>query len=238
MSTIDLSQAAGFKAVDSEGNELGIVSMNDIVDAVKQSINQQSVTYSAQVSTLADDGSASTQSATDTYEDKLPQKTDATWIRGLDAEGNPILISKESLSSVLGGLIEPSLTGGVFIRKIYTSNNYCLKIAKASIKGNAILLYGGRVSSLKGANIRKIQGDETSYILKITSDDVDPHAREDNDYLYINLAGILDSDGGAWNVGFLISYNEVEYGFTNNTEQDAIKALPTVTPNKSTLFTK
>lgn len=76
------------------------------------------------------------------------------------------------------------------------------------------------------------------YILGIPSGDIDPHAREDNDYLYINLVGTLDSDGGSWNAGFLISLNEVEYGFISKTETDAILALPTVTPNKLTLFTK
>lgn len=104
MSTIDMSKVAGFKAVDSEGNEMGIVSMNDIVDAVKSSINQQGLVAARQISTLAATSTAdtSTLAATDSYEDQLPQKTDVTWVRGLDADGNPILISKQSLSSVAG----------------------------------------------------------------------------------------------------------------------------------------
>ena len=108
MSTIDMSKVAGFKAVDSEGNEMGIVSMNDIVDAVKSSINQQGLVAARQISTLAATSTladTSTLAATDSYEDQLPQKTDVTWVRGLDADGNPILISKQSLSSVLEELI-------------------------------------------------------------------------------------------------------------------------------------
>lgn len=108
MSTIDMSKVAGFKAVDSEGNEMGIVSMNDIVDAVKSSINQQGLVAARQISTLAATSTladTSTLAATDSYEDQLPQKTDVTWVRGLDADGNPILISKQSLSSVLEGLL-------------------------------------------------------------------------------------------------------------------------------------
>mgnify|MGYP000569841543 FL=1 len=41
----------------------------------------------------------------DQFENQLPQKSDAKWVRALDASGNPILISKEDLASVVGGLI-------------------------------------------------------------------------------------------------------------------------------------
>ena len=42
----------------------------------------------------------------DQFENQLPQKSDAKWVRALDASGNPILISKEDLASVVGGLLE------------------------------------------------------------------------------------------------------------------------------------
>lgn len=41
----------------------------------------------------------------DQFENQLPQKSDAKWVRALDASGNPILISKEDLASVVGGLL-------------------------------------------------------------------------------------------------------------------------------------
>ena len=41
----------------------------------------------------------------DQFENQLPQNSDAKWVRALDASGNPILISKEDLASVVGGLI-------------------------------------------------------------------------------------------------------------------------------------
>ena len=41
----------------------------------------------------------------DQFENQLTQKSDAKWVRALDASGNPILISKEDLASVVGGLI-------------------------------------------------------------------------------------------------------------------------------------
>lgn len=96
-----MNSVAGFKAVDAEGNELGIMSMADITAAVKESIMQDAA-MARSVATLSE---ASTLAASDTYEDKLPQQTDLKWARGLDANGNPILISKESLASVVGGLL-------------------------------------------------------------------------------------------------------------------------------------
>ena len=42
----------------------------------------------------------------DQFENQLPQKSDAKWVRALDASGNPILISKEDLASGVGGLLE------------------------------------------------------------------------------------------------------------------------------------
>ena len=41
----------------------------------------------------------------DQFENQLPQKSDAKWVRALDASGNQILINKEDLASVVGGLI-------------------------------------------------------------------------------------------------------------------------------------
>lgn len=101
MSTIDMNSVAGFKAVDAEGKELGIMSLADITAAVKESIMQDAA-MARSVATLSE---ASTLAATDTYEDRLTQKTDLTWARGLDSNGNPILISKESLASVVGELV-------------------------------------------------------------------------------------------------------------------------------------
>ena len=63
----------------------------------------------------------------DQFENQLPQKSDAKWVRALDASGNPILISKEDLASVVGGLIGVSnsennglMPAGLFIKHQYT----------------------------------------------------------------------------------------------------------------------
>ena len=40
-----------------------------------------------------------------TFENELPKKSTVEYVRGLDANGNPILINKSDLASVVGGLI-------------------------------------------------------------------------------------------------------------------------------------
>lgn len=57
----------------------------------------------------------------DQFENQLPQKSDAKWVRALDASGNPILISKEDLASVVGGLIGPAsaLKNGLLSHILY-----------------------------------------------------------------------------------------------------------------------
>lgn len=50
----------------------------------------------------------------DQFENQLPQKNDAKWVRALDASGNPILISKEDLASVVGGLLPTSVCKDIY----------------------------------------------------------------------------------------------------------------------------
>lgn len=123
MSAIDINSVAGFKAVDAEGNELGIMSMADITAAVKESIMQDAA-MARSVATLSE---ASTLAATDTYEDQLPQQTDLKWARGLDANGNPILISKESFASVVGGLPQKGLIDNVDVDTLTSQGSYYLR---------------------------------------------------------------------------------------------------------------
>ena len=63
----------------------------------------------------------------DQFENQLPQNSDAKWVRALDASGNPILISKEDLASVVGGLIGPAsalkdgLLSHILYRNLFSS---------------------------------------------------------------------------------------------------------------------
>lgn len=140
MTTEELKNAAGFKAVDAEGNELGVVSLSDIVSAVKQELQPSGVAR-ASVAALSE---VSAQAATDTYEDQLPQKTDVTWIRGLDESGNPILISKQSLVSVAEGLIG-----------VATNTNTGL-LSDKDYKGRFQIISGNNDDTYKVANLSRI----------------------------------------------------------------------------------
>ena len=51
MSTVDLTKVAGFKAVDAEGNDMGIVSLSEMTNMVKESIINEAVAMQS-VSTL------------------------------------------------------------------------------------------------------------------------------------------------------------------------------------------
>lgn len=107
MSTIDLTQVSGIRAVDAEGKDLGPVSLQDLTDSITTQV-LQTLSMRQQAATLEEPAllSASAQSAgSDTYENQLPQQSDLKWARALDASGNPILISKEDLAGVVGGLL-------------------------------------------------------------------------------------------------------------------------------------
>lgn len=102
MSTIDLTKVAGFKAVDAEGNDMGIVSLSEMTNMVKESIIQEAVAMQS-VSTLA---GTSTRAATDTYEDRLPTSDTFSYVRTLDSSGNPKRTSSNAFASVVGGLLK------------------------------------------------------------------------------------------------------------------------------------
>lgn len=103
------SPVIGFQAVDAEGNVLGFVSKAELVNEAKQALYADLAILEANRPTTlpANDmlANTSTLAATDVYEDQLAIKSDAPYIRGLDATGNPIRISKADLASVVGGLI-------------------------------------------------------------------------------------------------------------------------------------
>lgn len=101
MGTVDLTKVAGFKAVDAEGNDMGVVSLSEITNMVKEEIIQEAVAMQS-VSTLAE---TSTPAATDTYEDKLDISDTFSYVRTLDSNGNPKRTSQNALATVVGGLL-------------------------------------------------------------------------------------------------------------------------------------
>ena len=106
------SPVIGFQAVDAEGNVLGFVSKAELVNEAKQALYADLAILEANRPTTlpanAMLANTSTLAATDVYEDQLAIKSDAPYIRGLDAAGNPIRISKADLATVVGGLLKTS----------------------------------------------------------------------------------------------------------------------------------
>ena len=138
------SPVIGFQAVDAEGNVLGFVSKAELVNEAKQALYADLAILEANRPTTlpANDMLAytSTLAATDVYEDQLAIKSDAPYIRGLDATGNPIRISKADLASVVGGLIgvvELGVKDGLVPKgsgnKVITIDNTIVRIKTHSI---------------------------------------------------------------------------------------------------------
>ena len=122
MSKVDLTKVAGFKAVDAEGNDMGIVSLSEMTNMVKESIINEAVAMQS-VSTLAE---TSTRAATDTYEDKLDISDTFSYVRTLDSSGNPKRTSQNALATVVGGLLP----------NIFFKNNGNLNGSANDVTGN------------------------------------------------------------------------------------------------------
>ena len=98
-----MSQVAGFKAVDAEGNELGVVSMSELTASISEQV-LQTIAMRNQANTLEQPALMSTlATGNDAYENELQQVSDANWVRALLADGTPVLWDKSDLASVVGG---------------------------------------------------------------------------------------------------------------------------------------
>lgn len=145
------SPVIGFQAVDAEGNVVGFISKADLVNEAKQALYADLAILEANRPTtlpandmLAD---TSTLAATDVYEDQLAIKSDAPYIRGLDATGNPIRISKADLASVVGGLI------GVATEQsngLLPKNSYLIKARESTDKPYLTLKFSERMDASYG----------------------------------------------------------------------------------------
>ena len=100
-----MSHVAGFKAVDAEGNELGVVSMSELTASISEQV-LQTIAMRNQANTLEQPALMSTlATGNDAYENELQQVSDANWVRALLADGTPVLWNKSDLASVVGGLL-------------------------------------------------------------------------------------------------------------------------------------
>lgn len=85
----------------------------------------------------------------DVKESAMAQKNDCKWVRALDSNGNSILISKEDLASVVGGLIgaATSTKDGLATKRMFKAAGLCFNIAVNScLKIERNVLNNGQVS--------------------------------------------------------------------------------------------
>ena len=122
METVDLTKVAGFKALDSDGNELGIVSMEQLTDSIAMRIadglSERTVLPANNVPMAV----AATSTGSDKMETAFSETTDPAYVRVIDKNGNSAKQGISSLASVVGGLI-PYLVYSLDANKITDANN-------------------------------------------------------------------------------------------------------------------
>lgn len=102
METVDLTKVAGFKALDSDGNELGIVSMEQLTDSIAMRIadglSERTVLPANNVPMAV----AATSTGSDKMETAFSETTDPAYVRVIDKNGNSAKQGISSLASVVG----------------------------------------------------------------------------------------------------------------------------------------
>lgn len=105
METVDLTKVAGFKALDSDGNELGIVSMEQLTDSIAMRIadglSERTVLPANNVPMAV----AATSTGSDKMETAFSETTDPAYVRVIDKNGNSAKQGISSLATVVGGLL-------------------------------------------------------------------------------------------------------------------------------------
>ena len=130
METVDLSKAAGFQAVDSEGNVLGTVSMDQLTDSIASKLatelsTQNSATPVMRTMSAATTMAAAASTGSDKMENAFTETTDPAYVRVIDKNGNSAKQGIASLASVVGGLLVnqgfQSKVGGITYKGEITS---------------------------------------------------------------------------------------------------------------------
>lgn len=135
----------------------------------------------------------------DQFENQLPQKSDAKWVRALDASGNPILISKEDLASVVGGLLGLS---GIDIRQFINTVPTAGKLSIFSNIDKGIVL----VSILETGMIGRY--DALISIIDRNNIRVESYnAGQDSGYqIFAINDGVLSISNSGYGIGKFIAY--------------------------------
>lgn len=113
METIDINKVAGLQALDSEGNILGVVSMEQLTDMVAgklaTELAAQNTAPAMRTMSLTASPAAASVSATgvDKPEQQLLDVSDPKYVRVIGPDGNSGKQGISQFASVVGGLIKP-----------------------------------------------------------------------------------------------------------------------------------
>ena len=113
METIDINKVAGLQALDSEGNVLGVVSMEQLTDMVAgklaTELAAQNTAPAMRTMSLQASPAAASVSATgvDKPEQQLLDVSDPKYVRVIGPDGNSGKQGISQFASVVGGLIKP-----------------------------------------------------------------------------------------------------------------------------------
>lgn len=140
---LELSNIASFKAVGTDGNETN-VSKDELVTAVMEEVTarmsaRNGIMPLSEISTLS--------AGTDQFEDQLPVVNGVTYVRGLDENRNPVLISAADHAKVVGGLIGFS---GLCIKKFVNTEAVASKIEIFGNISNEIILVSMNAGGMDG----------------------------------------------------------------------------------------
>lgn len=150
METVDLTKVAGFKALDSDGNELGIVSMEQLTDSIAMRIADGLSERTVLPANNLPMAVAATSTGSDKMETAFSETTDPAYVRVIDKNGNSAKQGISSLASVVGGLLNPflikqTLQSGVDLNTIteigmYRLNGLCTNAPFSQSWGTLIVI--------------------------------------------------------------------------------------------------
>lgn len=131
METIDINKVAGLQALDSEGNVLGVVSMEQLTDMVAgklaTELSSQRTTLPA-MQTVTPMAASVAATGVDKTESQLGDVTDPGYVRVIDKTGNSGKQGIEQFASVVGGLLPITTLSKAFNYIMHSFNSGALTI--------------------------------------------------------------------------------------------------------------
>ena len=127
----------------------------------------------------------------DVKESAMSQKNDCKWVRALDSNGNSILISKEDLASVVGGLlgIADKNKNGLLSKNIYASKFRSISVDNSKIVSFYVPRYTrGVINVLAVSTQNNIFYKEFKFIVDMNTGDIRYKIESQDAMIYMKLS--------------------------------------------------